>query len=365
MAQRIRSVFAAAHVVYRSEVTSAELSAPTAEAVPELIDWERTRAFRRHLAGHGFGVAEAMDTAQRFELGWPAARRLIEECGALELEHGFVAGAGVDHLAEGEPGEADLIQAVLYQARVIKSAGGTPVILPLFELPARDADEETYVRVYDAIARGLEGESIIHWLGEAFAPRLAGYFPGSSFERVMAAHPDVWRGAKLSLLDDAFEVRTRRALLERDQVVWTGDDLHFGRLIRGGDPVRELASAPVVERCVTFAGRELALGDFSHALLGVFDAVAAPMARALELLEAGDVAAYEQLAGPCEALGRHLFEPPTSSYKAGLAYLARCAGHQPDGRLLGGLEGTRDEAHYARAATLARAAGVLDPEGSA
>ena len=42
------------------------------------IDWERTLAFRHYLWDLGFGVAEAMDTAQRgMGLDWPAALELI------------------------------------------------------------------------------------------------------------------------------------------------------------------------------------------------------------------------------------------------------------------------------------------------
>src|SRR5436190_3538756 len=53
-----RVAFAAAHVV----------AAPLAAIDPWLdtaIDWDATLAYRRHLWSLGFGVAEAMDTAQR------------------------------------------------------------------------------------------------------------------------------------------------------------------------------------------------------------------------------------------------------------------------------------------------------------
>ena len=45
-----RRVYAAAHVAARDA---------------ETIDWEATLRFRAHLWAYGFGVAEAMDTAQR------------------------------------------------------------------------------------------------------------------------------------------------------------------------------------------------------------------------------------------------------------------------------------------------------------
>ena len=58
-----RSVYAAAHVA----------------AFPDgSIDWDATLAFREHLWAHGFGVAEAMDTAQRGQgLSFDQAGELI------------------------------------------------------------------------------------------------------------------------------------------------------------------------------------------------------------------------------------------------------------------------------------------------
>jgi Protein of unknown function (DUF993) len=61
-----REAYAAAHVV-------ADPQRVGADGMP-LIDWEATLAFRRHLFGLGFRIAEAMDTSQRgMGLGWPQA----------------------------------------------------------------------------------------------------------------------------------------------------------------------------------------------------------------------------------------------------------------------------------------------------
>ena len=61
-----RRVYAAAHVAAR----------PGPDG--EVIDWESTMAFRDHLWAYGFGVAEAMDTAQRgMGLSWEQASELI------------------------------------------------------------------------------------------------------------------------------------------------------------------------------------------------------------------------------------------------------------------------------------------------
>ena len=80
------------------------------------IDWEATLRFREHLWAHGFGVAEAMDTAQRgMGLSWDLARELIARsaqsrsqsiCPAGSRSADGVAalacGAGTDQLADGE-----------------------------------------------------------------------------------------------------------------------------------------------------------------------------------------------------------------------------------------------------------------------
>ena len=53
-----RIAFAAAHVVVDPIRTAEPLTHP-------VLDWDATLAYREHLWSLGFGVAEAMDTAQR------------------------------------------------------------------------------------------------------------------------------------------------------------------------------------------------------------------------------------------------------------------------------------------------------------
>jgi len=343
----VRRALAALHVVVRADHGADE----SADAV-DAIDWEATMRLRRRADGLGFGVAEAMDTAQRFRIGWPAARRLIEECGRLGLAHGFVAGAGADQLA-AVSGREELVAAVTEQARLIQAAGGEVMLLPLAWLARESVGEEGYVEVYGAIVSALDGPLYVHWLGEEFLPELKGYFPGDSFARVMALDPHKVRGAKLSLFDPAREVHLRRDLAARDQVLLTGDDLHFRDLIRGAGPI---------ERHTTIGGRRVALGDFSHALLGLFDAIAEPAALALGFLAHGDAGRYEELMSPCEELGRWLFRAPVMHYKAGLAFIAWLNGLQQNPMLFAREERGRDRAHLLRAAELAAAAGCLsDP----
>src|SRR6185436_20307597 len=93
-----RVAFAAAHVV-------ADPRAPIDPWLDTAIDWDATLAFRRHLWSHGFGVAEAMDTAQRgMGLDWPTSLELIRRSvNEARNTPGAVvfSGAGTDHLPPG------------------------------------------------------------------------------------------------------------------------------------------------------------------------------------------------------------------------------------------------------------------------
>ena len=154
-----RLAYAAVHVCLRDEYRDAphSLEHPAEPAeVAEAIDWDATMALRTRLDALGFGVGEAMDTAQRFSLGWESAERLIRSCGALRLGNGFCAGAGVDHLPR-VGSKRDLIDGVVFQASVIRSAGGIAVLLPLSWLPRNGAAEDDYVEVYGEIVKQVEG----------------------------------------------------------------------------------------------------------------------------------------------------------------------------------------------------------------
>ena len=71
-----RVVYAAAHVV-------ADPDADNGAGKPAVLDWDATLRFREHLWSLGFGVADAMDTAQRgMGLDWPATQELIRRSGA-------------------------------------------------------------------------------------------------------------------------------------------------------------------------------------------------------------------------------------------------------------------------------------------
>src|SRR5271170_3857774 len=81
---RRRHVYAAAHVAARPDGS---------------VDWDATLRFREHLWAHGFGLAEAMDTAQRgMGLTVDQARELIGRSSARAAELGaqIASGAGTD-----------------------------------------------------------------------------------------------------------------------------------------------------------------------------------------------------------------------------------------------------------------------------
>jgi len=350
----VRLAYAATHLVMAdsyADVAHSLASPGSPEEIAEHIDWPATLGLRSRLDSLGFGIAEAMDTAQRFEIGWENAERLIQGCGALHTRNGFVAGAGVDHL-DAVDSPTDLIDGVVLQARTIQDAGGIPILLPLLWLAENKASEEDYVSVYSEIVKQLDGPLYVHWLGEMFHPGLAGYFPGESFDRILACDPSKVRGAKLSLLDAEFERELRARILERDQIVLTGDDFHFAELIAGEDRA--------VLRTTKIGELDVPVGRFSHALLGVFDAIAQPASIAFEHLAAGDVAAYTKIMTPCETLGQWLFQAPTRHYKAGLAFLAWLNGLQSNAMIANHEERARDAQHYRKAFELATAAGAIE-----
>ncbi len=345
-----RLVYAAAHIAmrdtYASVAHSPEAPGRPSEIAPH-IDWDATMGFRTHLIARGFGIAEAMDTAQRYEIGWPIARELIERCGRLAPPVGFIAGAGADQLATIRS-TTDIIEAMTEQCAVIRAAGGWPMLLAQPWLSLHHADPDTYVEVYTRVIAQAQGPLFIHWLGTMFLPALDGYFPADSFDRIMAFDPAKVRGCKLSLLDAALERRFRVRLAQRDQIMLTGDDFHFGALMEG-EP----------SATTTIDGRPAALGDLSHALLGVFDGIAEPASIALRALAAVDLDAYRAIMRPCEALGRVVFEPPTQHYKAGLALLAYLNGHQDNPMLANHAQRARPTDHLCRVVRAAAACGAI------
>ena len=158
-----RRAYAAAHVV--ADPLSAK--EPWLEAA---IDWDATIAYRRHLWSWGFGVAEAMDTAQRgMGLDWANAleltKKTVEE--SRNVPGAVVAsGAGTDHLPQAEKHSiAKILAAYEEQCAAIEKPGGRIILMASRALAegARSADD--YATVYDRSLGQVREPVLIHWLG--------------------------------------------------------------------------------------------------------------------------------------------------------------------------------------------------------
>ncbi|MCX7891345.1 MAG: dihydrodipicolinate synthase family protein [Burkholderiales bacterium] len=338
-----RIAFAAAHVV------ADPLSARDPWVEPA-IDWDATIAFRRHLWGLGFGVAEAMDTAQRgMGLDWPSALELVRRSVAAsrEVPGAFLAsGAGTDHLApRPDLSLADVIAAYEEQCAAIEAAGSPIILMASRALAACARGPEDYAQVYGRILAQVREPVIIHWLGEMFDPALAGYWGHADHGRAMEVALAIIRehaakvdGVKVSLLDKQKEIDMRRRLPAGVRM-YTGDDFNYAELIEGD--------------------RE----GYSDALLGIFDAIAPAASAALAALGAGDRKAFHEILAPTVPLSRHVFRAPTRFYKTGVVFMAWLNGHQEHFVMVGGQQSARGILHFAEIFRLADAAGLIrDPE---
>ncbi|WSA35826.1 dihydrodipicolinate synthase family protein [Micromonospora peucetia] len=332
-----RIAYAAAHVV-------ADPSAENTPGTPAVLDWDRTLAFRHHLWSYGFGVAEAMDTAQRgMGLDYPATRELIRRSAAEARAVGgrIVAGVGTDQLPPGPATLAEVTRAYREQFDDVRAAGARPVLMCSRHLAAAARSREDYLRVYDELLTAADEPVVLHWLGPMFDPALAGYWGSADLDEAADAVVELIKaydtrvdGIKVSLLDADREVALRRRLPAGVRL-YTGDDFHYPELIRGD------------------------VSGHSDALLGVFAAIAPAAAAALAALDRGELAAYDEIFAPTVPLARHIFAAPTWHYKTGIVFLAWLAGHQDHFTMVGGAQSGRSPAHLATLLTLADAAGLL------
>jgi Protein of unknown function (DUF993) len=333
-----RTAYAAAHVVID----------PIASADPfecAVIDFDASLGYRHYLWSMGFAVAEAMDTAQRgMGLDWARASELIEvACG----EGGEIAcGVNTDQLDPRETPTLDSVTAAYEeQCAFVEAAGGRVILMASRSLARCAKNPEDYRRVYSRLLPQLQRPAILHWLGEAFDPALAGYWGGADVAASMASCLEIIEenqkhvdGVKISLLDKDLEIGMRRRLPEGVRM-YTGDDFNYPELIRGDDT------------------------GYSHALLGIFDCIAPAAALALRALDAGDFARYNELLDPTLPLSRHIFQRPTYYYKTGVVFLAYLNGHQRHFRMLGGQESARSVTHLGELFVLADQARLLrDPD---
>jgi len=336
-----RIAFSAAHVV-------ADPLAENDPWVSAAIDWDKTIAFREHIWDLGLGVAEAMDTAQRgMGLDWPTSLELIQRSVAAAKPRGALvfSGAGTDHLAADDAKTLDdVIRAYEEQLAAVEKAGGRIILMASRALARLGRNADDYGKVYNRILSQVREPVIIHWLGDMFDPALAGYWGTPNLNKAMdiavkiinanAAKVD---GVKVSLLDKQREIDMRRRLDKRVRM-YTGDDFNYAELIAGDAQ------------------------GFSHALLGIFDAIAPAASYALSRLAAGDEAGFRDVLEPTVPLSRHIFKAPTRFYKTGIVFMAWLNGHQDHFTMVGGQESTRSTLHLAEIFRLADKAGLLaDP----
>ncbi len=334
-----RVAFAAAHVV-------ADPRGDNVPGAPAVVDWDATLAFRRHLFRYGFGVAEAMDTAQRnMGLEWPAVRELVSRSAAQALAMGarIASGAGTDH-RDARTLDA-VIDAYTEQVEFVESTGSQVILMGSRQLAHVAETAEDYLEVYDAVLRQVREPVILHWLGEAFDPALGGYWGSTdiavaseTFLALVREHAARVDGVKVSLLEASHEIALR-AQLPAGVRLYTGDDFNYPELIRGDGT------------------------HHSDALLGAFAAVAPAASAALAALDAGDIEGYDTEMAATLALSRHIFEAPTRFYKTGIAFMAWLCGHQPGFTMVGGLQSARSVLHLSTLFALADDARLLpDPE---
>jgi hypothetical protein len=338
-----RVAFAAAHVVVDPlSDTGPHLDAP--------IDWDATLKFRHYLWDLGFGVAEAMDTAQRgMGLDWPGALELIRRALAEARSRPGVligCGAGTDHLQLGVARTLDdVIAAYETQIEAIEVLDGRIILMASRALAELAKGPDDYRRVYGHILRQVRRPVVIHWLGEMFDPALEGYWGAAdhldAMEVVLSVineHAAKVDGVKISLLSKEKEIVMRRRLPPGVRM-YTGDDFNYVELIAGDER------------------------GYSDALLGIFDAIAPAASLALTHLAAGDKDGFRNLLAPTVPLSRHIFEAPTRFYKTGIVFLAYLNGLQDHFHMIGGQQSARSLQHLAELFRLADAAGVLrDPE---
>jgi hypothetical protein len=335
-----RIAYAAAHVV----------SDPFRDLDPwnrPAVDWDTTMAFRHHLWSLGFRIAEAMDTAQRgMGLDWAGAQELIRRSLAEARTvpgADLACGAGTDHL---DPADAksldDVIAAYGTQVEFVEKHGGRAIMMASRALARVARSPDDYAKVYGRILSQAKDKVVLHWLGDMFDAQLAGYWGSRDFDvaldcviRIITENQEKVEGIKISLLDNSREVELRNRLPD-GVLCFTGDDFNYAGLIEGDG------------------------NRYSHALLGIFDAVAPSASKALAALAAGDVATFRSVIEPTVPLSRKIFEAPTQYYKAGVVFLAWLNGHQSHFSLPAGMQSARGIGHYADIFRLADQADVLD-----
>lgn len=383
-ALRSRVAYAAAHVVPK-------VHADNTPGQPADIDWDATLAFRRNVYSWGLGVADAMDTAQRnMGLDAAATRELIARSAEVAREEGgsVVVGVNTDQITDTHISLDQVIDAYKEQLHFTEEQGAGPVLMASRHLARVATDAADYRRVYSAVLQTATVPVVLHWLGTAFDPELAGYFGADDWQtasevllQIIAENPGKVAGVKMSLLNAESEVSVRSQLPEGVRM-FTGDDFNYVSLIGGdslapaaepadGSPsareaaertgtARDEAVHSAGSRALGASGLLAASRGHSDALLGAFAAIAPVASAAIQALDAGDPEAYLRILGPTEALSRQVFAAPTFYYKTGVAFLSWLNGHQCAFQMVAGLHSARSLPHLSRIVELANASLALE-----
>src|SRR6476661_5926866 len=154
-----RVAFAAAHVV-------SDPLATRDPSVSSAIDWDCTLAYRRYLWQQGFGVAEAMDTAQRgMGLDWSTSLELIRRTVAESrgiADAVVFSGAGTDDVAPDREGSIErVVGAYATQCAAIEALGGRIILMASRALAACARSADDYARVYSRVLSNVEQPVIL------------------------------------------------------------------------------------------------------------------------------------------------------------------------------------------------------------
>jgi hypothetical protein len=348
---RSRIAYAAAHVVPHAW-------ADNTPGRPAEIDWDATLDFRRHVYSWGLGVADAMDTAQRnMGLDAIATRELIARSAQVAREEGgsVVVGVNTDHVEDDHIGLAEIVDAYKEQLHFTEEQGAGPVLMASRHLARTAQSAADYRRVYGEVLQAATTPVVLHWLGTAFDPQLAGYFGADEWPaasdvllQIIEENPGKVAGVKMSLLnaDSEIAVRERLPAGEGGVRMFTGDDFNYVGLIGGEDD--------------DAAGPAASGWRHSDALLGAFAALTPVASAAIQALDAGDRQRYADILGPTEELSRQVFAAPTFFYKTGVAFLSWLNGHQFAFQMVGGLHSARSLPHLSRIVELANASHALE-----
>ena len=252
------------------------------------------------------------------------------------------SGCGTDHLGAVDARNLDdVVRAYLEQITAIQKLGGRIILMASRALVRVAKTPDDYLKVYTRVLNDADHPVILHWLGDMFDPALKGYWGSDSFVMEMetclamiktnAAKID---GIKISLLDADKEVAMRRAL-PTGVKMYTGDDFNYPELIAGD------------------------AHGYSHALLGIFDAIAPSASQALSALAVGKVDKFHALLAPTVPLSRLIFRSPTQNYKTGIVFLAWLNGYQDHFIMIAGAQSSRSLGYFVECFKLAEQAGLL------